>query len=69
MKFTKVGFAYINLDQVTGFYYVRNRDVDEEIVYDIMADNIRIDEEYSALAARKRLEEIVDELNADANLK
>ena len=69
MKFIKVGFAYINLDQVTGLYYRRNRDVDDEIVYDIMADNIKIDEEYSPLAARKRLDELVDQLNADANLK
>ena len=65
-KFARVGQAYINLDNVTGFYLEKQKDLSGEDFYIVMADAVQVETIYGGYKeAKKYLEELIDELNAE----
>lgn len=65
-KFARVGQAYINLDNVTGFYLEKQKDLSGEDSYIVMADAVQVETIYGGYKeAKKYLEELIAELNAE----
>lgn len=67
-KFARVGQAYINLDNVTGFYLEKRKDLMGEDYYVVMADAVQVEEiDGGYKEAKKYLEELIAELNGEDN--
>lgn len=62
-KFARVGQAYINLDNVTGFYLEKRKDLGGEDCYAVMADAVQIEMIYDGYKeAKNYLAELITEL-------
>ena len=67
-KFARVGQAYINLDNVTGFYLEKRKNLMGEDYYVVMADAVQVEEiDGGYKEAKKYLEELIVELNGEDN--